>query len=351
MASRPEFGARTEASTVAAAFAEHIKGKTILITGVSPNGLGERTAEALAAHSPALLILTGRSEDKVRAVINLLQQQHPHGNYRFLQLDLSSLATVREAAEEVKAYSDVPKIDIVICNAGVMRIPQLELSPEGTELQFQTNHLGHYLFVNLIMDKLITAAKDSAPGAVRIINVSSLGTQYSPVRFSDINFTRTQSDIPESERANVEAIKAYGMSISAESTYNPITAYGQSKTANSLFSLELSHRLFDKYKIKSYALHPGGIVTELWRHTDPELLKQLVAGRAAVGGFKTLKQGSSTTLVAALDPSLPEATPSGDNLYLNDCQFFEITPWARNRQYAEQLWHLSEGLVGQTFSY
>ncbi|KAK5059750.1 hypothetical protein LTR84_009633 [Exophiala bonariae] len=348
MASHPEFDARTEASTVAAAFAGQIRGRTILITGVSPNGLGESTAEALAAQSPKLLILTGRSKDKVQAVIDMLQKKHPHGNYRFLELDLSSLAAVRRAAEDIKAYSDVPQIDIVICNAGVMRIPQLELSPEGMEMQFQTNHLGHFLFVNLIMDRLITAAKNSASGAVRIINVSSLGVQYSPVRFSDINFTRAQSDIPESERANLNTVRAYGMS--TEGTYNPITAYGQSKTANVLFSLALSHRLFDKYAIKSYALHPGGIVTELWRHTDPELLKQLVAGQAAVGGFKTLKQGSSTTLVAALDPSLPEATSGGDNLYLNDCQFFEITAWARNPQYAEKLWQLSERLVGQEFN-
>lgn len=349
MSSHPDFGARTEASTVATAFSEQINGKTILITGVSPNGLGESTAEALAAHSPALMILTGRTESKVQAVIESLKQKHPDGSYRFLELELSSLAAVRKAAGEVMAYPDVPKIDIIVCNAGVMRIPQLELSVDRVEMQFASNHLGHFLFVNLIMEKLIAAAKSSLPGAVRIINVSSLGAQYAPVRFSDVNFTKSQADIPESERADLEAIKGYGMS--TEGTYNPITAYGQSKTANSLFSLGLSHRLLDKYKIKSYALHPGGIITELWRHTDPELLKQLVAGQAAVGGFKTLKQGSSTTLVAALDPGLPEVTSSGDNLFLDDCHFIDITSWARDPAYAEKLWQLSEELVGQAFSY
>ena len=257
-------------------------------------GFGESTAEALAAHEPALLILTGRTKSKVQAVIESLTRKYPRGRYRFLELDLSSLAAVRKAAEEVKAYPDVPDIDIVICNAGVMWLPQHELSVDGVEMQFATNHLGHFLFVNLIMEKLIAAAQKSAPGAVRIINVSSLSAQFSPIRFSDINFTKAQPDMPEGERANLELMKAYGMP--TEGIYNPITAYGQSKTANSLFSLELSHRLFDKYKIKSYSLHPGGILTDLWRHTDDQLVKQVVAGQEAVGGFKTLKQGSSTTL-------------------------------------------------------
>jgi NAD(P)-dependent dehydrogenase (short-subunit alcohol dehydrogenase family) len=347
MSSHPDFGKWTEASTVATAFPEQIKGKTILITGVSPNGLGESTAEALAAHEPALLILTGRTKSKVQAVIESLTQKYPTGRYRFLELDLSSLAAVRKAAEEVKAYPDVPDIDIIICNAGVMWLPQQELSVDGVEMQFATNHLGHFLFVNLIVEKLIAAAQKSAPGAVRIINVSSLGAQFSPIRFSDINFTKAQPDMPEGEQANLELMKAYGMP--TEGIYNPITAYGQSKTANSLFSLELTHRLFEKYKIKSYTLHPGGILTDLWRHTDDQLLKQLVAGQEAAGGFKTLKQGSSTTLVAALDPSLPEATPNGDNLYLDDCQFIEITSWARDAEGAEKLWQLSESLVGQKF--
>ncbi|KEF55673.1 uncharacterized protein A1O9_08423 [Exophiala aquamarina CBS 119918] len=272
----------------------------------------------------------------------------PAEKYRFLELDLSSLAAVRTAAEEVKAYSDVPNIDIVICNAGVMWLPQRELSKDGVEMQFATNHLGHFLFVNLIVAKLIAAATASSPGGVRIINVSSSGAQFSPVRFSDINFTKAQADIPEGERANLELMKAYGMP--AEGIYNPITAYGQSKTANALFSFELTRHLFDKCKIKSFTLHPGGILTDLWRYTDNDLVQQLVAGQEVAGGFKRLKQGCSTTLVAALDPNLPETTSGGANLFLDDCQFIEITPWAKDAGSAEQLWQLSENLVGQKFT-
>ena len=329
-------------------FAGQIKGRTILITGVSPNGLGASTAEALAAYEPALLILTGRTKSKVQAVIESLTKTYPAGNFRFLELDLSSLEAVKAAAEEVNAYPDVPKIDIVICNAGVMWLPQRELSRDGFEMQFATNHLGHFLFVNLIMGKVIAAAKTSAPGAVRIINVSSLGAQFSPVRFSDINFTKPQEEVPEGERANLELMRAYGMP--AEGIYNPITAYGQSKTANSLFSFELTRRLFDRYKIKSFTLHPGGILTDLWRHTDNDLVQQLVAGQEAVGGFKTLNQGCSTTLVAALDPNLLETTSSGANLFLDDCKFIDIVPWAKDAESAAKLWQLSESFVGQEFT-
>lgn len=139
--------------------------------------------------------------------------------------------------------------------------------------------------------------------------MSSLGAQFSPIRFSDINFTKAQSDVPEGERANLELMKEYRMP--AEGIYNPITAYGQSKTANSLFSFELTRRLFDKYKIKSFTLHQGGILTDLWMHADNDLVQQLVAGQEAVGGFKTLKQGCSTTLVAALTLNCPKLHPVG----------------------------------------
>ena len=348
MASLPDFGRTTEATTVAAAFPEQIKGKTFVITGVSPNGLGQSTAEALAAHQPALLILTGRTRSKVDAVIDLLKQKHSAVKYRYLEMDLSSLESVRKAAEEIKGYADVPKIDVVICNAGVMWIQEHETSVDGIEMQFATNHLGHFLFVNLILAKLITAAKSSPSGTARVVNVSSTGANFSPVRFSDINFAKEQSALPESERANLEAMVAYGMA--SGGIYNPVIAYGQSKTANILFSLALTARLFDKYKIKSYALHPGGILTDLWRHTEENYTKQIVASQEATGGFKTLEQGSSTTLVAALDPGLPSPTTAGENLFLDNCQLAEIVHWARDPELAEKLWRLSEELVGQTFS-
>jgi NAD(P)-dependent dehydrogenase (short-subunit alcohol dehydrogenase family) len=263
-------------------------------------------------------------------------------------MDLSSLASVRKAGREIMEDTDIPSIDIVICNAGVMWIQDQEESPEGIEMQFATNHIGHFLLVNLILGKLIAAAKDAPVGAVRVVNVSSAGHGFSPVRFSDPNFTKEQKDLPEDERGNLKVMEAYGFESGGR--YNPVVAYGQSKTANILFSLGLTNRLFKRYGIKSYALHPGGILTELWRHTAKDVKQGLVEGQQAVGGFKSLEQGASTILVAALDPQLPTPSRTGDNVYLDDCQLTEPVAWARDHDKSEKLWALSETLVGESCS-
>jgi NAD(P)-dependent dehydrogenase (short-subunit alcohol dehydrogenase family) len=348
MTSHPEFNDKTTASEVAAAFPQEIKDKTILITGVSPNGLGQSTTEALATHNPRLLILTGRSQAKVQAVIDRLAESHPGIRCRYLELDLSRLASVRKAGQEIMSDPDIQHIDLVICNAGVMWIPQLQLTEDNIEMQFATNHVGHFLLVNLILEKLIAAAKSSPVGSVRVINVSSQGAMFSPVRFSDPNFTKEQEELPESERGNVKALEAFGMESGGR--YNAYMAYGQSKSANILFSVALTNRLFKKHGIKSYALHPGGILTELWRHSDNDFVQKLVDSRKGVGGFKNLEQGSSTTLVAALDPNLPTPSPAGDNVYLEDCQLTEPVPWAKGFETWEKLWSLSETLAGGKFS-
>lgn len=346
MASHPEFGARTDAETVAEAFHGSIAGKVILITGVSHNGLGETTTSALARYQPSMLILTGRSKAKVQEVIDNLQPKYPQVAFRFLQLDLSSQTSCRTAAKEIMDASEIKQIDIVICNAGVMHIQQRELSVDKIEMHFATNHVGHFLFVNLILPKVIAAARASARGTTRIVVLSSMGHLFCPVRFSDINFTKDQSDLPAEEQANLDLPKALGMSIS--SGYDPQISYSQSKTANVLFAVELNKRLFGKHGIKSFALHPGGIQTNLFRHMDKTHTSELVA-RAKVSGFafKNLEQGSSTTLVAALDPNLS----STEGVYLADCQIAEAAAWAHNPDYADRLWNLSEELVKEHFSY
>ena len=136
MASHEEFGAQTEASTVAEAFSSQIANKVILITGVNAGGIGGSAAEALAAHSPKMLILSGRSQNKVEEVIEKIKLLHPDVSCRYLHLDLSSQKSVRAAAKEVLSYSDVPQIDILINNAGVMNIPERTLSEDGIEMQF-----------------------------------------------------------------------------------------------------------------------------------------------------------------------------------------------------------------------
>ncbi|KAF7504526.1 hypothetical protein GJ744_002146 [Endocarpon pusillum] len=353
MTSHSEWGFETTASEVADTFAEGIRGRTILITGVSLGGLGGTTAKALAAHAPRLLILTGRSRDKVDAVIHEIQHNHPRINCRFLQIDLSSQSSVQKAAAEILSYDDVDGIDLLINNAGVMDVQERTLSSEGIELQFATNHIGHFLLTNLIMPKLISAAaqtpRNQHSANVRIINVSSSAHVFSPIRFSDHTFSKPVEAIPEDEWPDFDRLRAVNGMPDDSSPYIPFAAYGQSKTANLLFSLSLTSRLASRYNITSFALHPGSIPTELQRNSDQEKLAES-RRRFRSTKRKNLEQGSSTTLVAALDPGLLAGNvDEGSGLYLDDCQIGNQADWAKDPRAAERLWQLSEKLVGQTF--
>lgn len=351
MATNADFNDMTEASAVTKAFATQIAGKIVLVTGVNAGGLGGSTISALAGHSPKMLIMTGRSQAKVDEVTRKLQPIHPSVTFRFLQLELSSQRSVRAAAEQLLAFPDVPQLDLLINNAGVMSIPERTLSEDGLEMHFATNHIGHFLFTNLILSKLKAASSNSPKGSTRIINVSSRGVHYSPVRFSDHNFTKSLSQLPDSDRPNVEHLKNMNVTSAESDIYIPSIAYGQSKTANVLFSLFLTQHLYQSHGILSFGLHPGGILTELTRYSDPAQLEKGIAGYKAAGlRFKTLSQGASTTLVAALDPKLAPARDNGDGVYLSDCQIAEPAAWARDPIAAERLWALSEELVGEKFT-
>ncbi|KAK5084843.1 hypothetical protein LTR70_007768 [Exophiala xenobiotica] len=270
----PDFGATTEGLTVAAAFAATIKGRTIIITGINKLGIGYATAEALASQAPRRLILAGRSTTKVQECIDTLRSQYATVDYRLLHLDLSSRKSARTAAAEVLSWTDTPTIDIVINNAGVMHIPTRTLSEDGIELHLATNHIGHFLFTNLIMPKLVAAAKSNkVPGPTRIINISSVGTAISALRASDPNFTKPASQLPEREKPNFAMMRMAKLDVDEEMVYFPFAAYGQSKTANVLYSVGLNERLFEKHGLLSVALHPGEIKSELQRNTDPKWLR------------------------------------------------------------------------------
>jgi NAD(P)-dependent dehydrogenase (short-subunit alcohol dehydrogenase family) len=347
MTSRPDFHAKTNGTDVAATFASAVRGRVILITGVSPRGIGSAIAKALAAQSPSLLIFSGRAPEKVQAVIDELKAEYPKVSYRALQMDLGSQRSVRRAAKEVLAYPE--SIDILINNAGVMALPERTLSEDGIELQFATNHIGHFLLTNLVMPKLVAAAKISSLGATRIINISSSAHALGPIRFSDYNFDKSKEELPKEDLPSFDRLAALG--VPAESVYVPFVAYGQSKTANVLFSLSLTEK-FSDVGIVSYGVHPGSIPTELQRNSDKKILDE--ARRRAVGDsflvVKTLDQGSSTALVAALDPGLKNGpAPDGKGVYMENCQIGNPAPWASDPVAAAKLWALSEELVGQMF--
>ncbi|ETN39916.1 uncharacterized protein HMPREF1541_06143 [Cyphellophora europaea CBS 101466] len=353
-----DFDATTEANEVAAAFPEAIKGKTILITGVNVAGIGFSTAEALASQGPKALILSGRTFSKLQESITKLQQAFPTVTHRALVIDLASQASVRAAAAEVLSWPDIPSIDILINNAGIMNVPERTLSPDGIESHFATNHLGHFLLTNLLMPRLLAAAETNPTrGATRIINVSSSAMRDGGVRFSDINYTRPQNQLPEDERHLVATLQAVNGSFDPDTDiYVPPSAYAQSKSANVLFSVALTRRLYRQYGILSVSLHPGAILTELVRYFTPERMER-VHGFVKQGFFawKSRGQGAATALVAALDPALGEiedrAGREGWGAYLEDCQISEAPGWAVGAEQAERLWDLSEELVGERFGW
>jgi NAD(P)-dependent dehydrogenase (short-subunit alcohol dehydrogenase family) len=145
-------------------------------------GLGQETARAIALRSPKLIILAGRSASKVQAAQDSLKKAAPETPTRQLILDLSSLAKVRVAASEVNSWRDVPTIDVVINNAGIMAQP-FELTEDGIESQFGANHIGHFLLTQLLMAKILA----SGNGA-RVVNLSSNGHKQGGVRWNDWNF-------------------------------------------------------------------------------------------------------------------------------------------------------------------
>ena len=241
------------------------------------------------------------------------------GQLETVRLDLASLASVRAAAAQILAST--PKLKLLINNAGTMATP-LGQTEDGFETQFGTNHLGHFLFTTLLMPALIAAAP------ARVVALSSSGHRRSDVNLEDPNFR---------ERA-----------------YEKWNAYGQSKTANSLFAVELTRR-YQGQGVTANAVHPGGIMTNLQRFLPRE--EQLAMGWMDEQGnlnpaFKTPEQGAATSVWAAVGSELQGL----GGLYLEDVSealpfdpanpFTGYMPYARDPQTAQKLWTLSEELVG-----
>lgn len=280
-------------------------------------------------------------------------------DYRALKFDLSNQKAVREAAAEVLSWNDVPTIDILVNNAAVMNIPERILSEDGIEIQFATNHVGHFLFTCLIMPKLFKAAESSPKGTTRVINVTSGSPTIAGIRWSDINFEKINRDLPEAEQPLYDLHRRWGAINPEEKSYLPLEGYNQSKVANLLFSIAANKRLYDKHGILSLAVHPGIIRTELSRSAAPETvaaIEEMIKG----GTFqlKTLGAGAATTLVAATDPRLGMSRTrlkdgqENYGAYLADCQISDkACARAVSSDEAEKLWKLSEELVKEKFAW
>ena len=178
--SNPDWNASTTAEEVAAALSTSISGKTVLVTGVLPGGLGEHFVKVVLVHRPKLLILADLSGPKFFEFAKELEATHPDVAIRTLEIDLSSQAEIRKAAAKVLSWSE--PIDVLVNNAGVMATSYRKTA-EGIELDFGINYVGHFLFTNLIMPKLL----ESKMGP-RVVNVASTGHHFTDIRWNDINF-------------------------------------------------------------------------------------------------------------------------------------------------------------------
>ena len=353
----PDYNANTEALDVAKAFPEAIRGKTIIVTGVNRSGIGFTTAEALASQSPAHLITAGRNPSKLQECIDELKRQYPDVDYRPLKLDLSSQKAVRAAADDLLSWDDIPSVDILVNSAGIMQLPERTITDDGIEAHLATNHIGHFLFTNLIMPKLLKAAESNPKGTTRVVNVSSGATEAGGMRWSDINFETKSKDLPEEERPPYKMLEGWGVTDGPELAYIPLMAYVQSKAANVLFGIGLTSRLYEKHGILSVALHPGVILTELGRHMS-SAQHEAIGERMQRGEFtfKTLGAGAATSLVAACDPKLGASETKdgkeGWGAYLKDCQIsHDAHVRAKSSKEAERLWGLSEELVKEKFGW
>ncbi|KAJ5621163.1 hypothetical protein N7510_005147 [Penicillium lagena] len=325
------YNAKTTATGLVTNYTSLIKGKTILATGVTPGTLGGFYVQSIAFAKPEHIILAGRNSIKLEQCAAEITAKNPEVKVHTLQVDFSSLKNAREAAKQVNSWDDIPVIDVLVNNAGIMAV-EYKLSEDGVESQFATNHLGPFLFTNLILGKVL---KSEAP---RVVMISSDGHRLSPIRFYDYNFDEGK-------------------------TYNKWLAYGQSKTANMLMALSLATKLSVKYGLQAFSLHPGVILTTSlgdhldWENTDMEGLlsvDKLQGNPEGWKGFspKTLDQGVATHVYASFDPSLK----ANNGAYLIDTHVADpledtVKAWATSNFEAERLWRLSETLVGQTFAY
>ena len=287
-------------------------GRTAIVTGAN-TGLGLETATALAARG-AHVVLAVRNLDKGKEAAGRIQSAHPESAVTVQELDLSSLASVQAAATELRAKHDT--IDLLVNNAGVMYTPK-QTTADGFELQFGTNHLGHFAFTGLLLDRLL-----AAPGS-RIVTVSSVGHRIrAAIHFDDLQWERS---------------------------YSSVGAYGQAKLANLLFTYELQRRLLGTSTIAA-AAHPGFSDTELMRNMPfplrqaVGLIAPLVAQNPAMGALPSLR--------AATDPGALGGEyygPDGLGQSRGYPKVVASSDQSHDVAVQRRLWAVSEELTGVVF--
>jgi NAD(P)-dependent dehydrogenase (short-subunit alcohol dehydrogenase family) len=287
-------------------------GRVAVITGAN-TGLGYETARALAEHG-AHVVLAVRNLDKGKDAAARITAASPSAGVALQELDLTSLDSIRAAARQLR--SDHDRIDLLVNNAGVMYTPK-STTKDGFELQFGTNHLGHFALTGLLLDRLLPVAGS------RIVTVSSIGHRIrADIHFDDLQW---------------------------EHSYNRVSAYGQAKLANLLFTYELQRRLAPHGTTIAAAAHPGGSNTELMRNLPP-----LVARVSAVIEplFQDPAMGALPSLRAATDPAVVGGQYFGPDGFAQTRGYPKVVASSRKSHDVDRqrrLWAVSEELTGVVY--
>ena len=290
-------------------------GRVVVVTG-SNTGIGYHTAEVLA-YRGAHVVFAVRNLAKGNAALSRAVAAHPGADVTLQELDLSSLDSVRSAADALRA--NYPRIDLLINNAGVMWTPK-QVTRDGFEMQFGTNHLGHFVLTGLLLEHLLPVRGS------RVVTVSSLGHRLrASIHFDDLQWERR---------------------------YDRVAAYGQSKLANLLFTYELQRRLAAHPGAKTIAVaaHPGGSNTELTRN-----LPAIFRPAAAVLGpvlFQSAAMGALPTLRAATDPAVEGGQyygPDGFAEQRGHPKLVRSSAQSHDEELQGRLWTVSEELTGVSF--
>ncbi|PSL42913.1 NAD(P)-dependent dehydrogenase (short-subunit alcohol dehydrogenase family) [Saccharothrix carnea] len=283
-------------------------GRLAVITGAN-TGLGFETARRLAERGAAVVLAVRDTEKGKLAAARI------HGDVSVQELDLTSLESVRAAAADLRATH--PRIDLLINNAGVMYTPK-QTTRDGFEMQFGTNHLGHFALTGLLLDLLLPV-----PGS-RVVTVSSTGHRIrAAIHFDDLQWERT---------------------------YSRAAAYGQSKLANLMFTYELQRRLAAHGTTTAVAAHPGVSNTELARNTPP-VARRLITWLAPVI-TQPATAGALPTLRAATDPSVLGGQyygPDGLAERRGHPRLVTSSPDSYDLTVQQRLWAVSEDLTGVRF--
>ncbi|KAL9225325.1 hypothetical protein vseg_001267 [Gypsophila vaccaria] len=288
---------------------------TAIVTGAT-SGIGAETARVLALRG-VHVVMGVRNMAAGKDVKEAISRDITSAKIDAMELDLSSMDSVTKFASKFNS-SGLP-LNLLINNAGIMATP-FTLSKDKIELQFATNHLGHFLLTNLLLEKMKKTAEETNREG-RIVNVSSRRHKFSypeGIRFDKIN---------------------------DPSGYNSLSAYGQSKLANLLHSNELSRRLKeDGVRITANSVHPGAVATDLFRHINVFSGLMSLVGRYFI---KDTQQGAATTCYVALHPKVEGIS----GRYFADCNIAEASSQSNDTDLARKLWEFSSNLAKQNTSY